>query len=253
MITKVCKVCNSEFQVKAHRRDTARYCSRKCQDDARRLSVIVGSQKWCNKGQHFVSLSDFSLNRSKRDGLASICKRCSSKCTRVSQAKNAEKRKAYTRLYYKQHAADGLAKRKLYLQRNPEKAKTYQRRSYYKDVQRTRELHNNYMREYKANNLDKLRKKQVKGRHARRARDINAAGNFTAEQWLAKCELHGWRCYLCRAELTPQTVQVEHRKPLSRGGSNWIANIAPACAFCNASKGTKTESEYRALQSNIYI
>jgi 5-methylcytosine-specific restriction endonuclease McrA len=45
----------------------------------------------------------------------------------------------------------------------------------------------------------------------------------------------------------PIVLSIEHRIPLSRGGSNWPANLAPACKTCNSSKGTKTEKEYREL------
>ena len=34
--------------------------------------------------------------------------------------------------------------------------------------------------------------------------------------------------------------------PLSRGGTNWIANMAWACLICNRYKGLKTASEFFA-------
>ena len=81
--------------------------------------------------------------------------------------------------------------------------------------------------------------------HLRRARARARGGIYTAAGWLAKCEFWGWRCYLCRAELTVETAVIEHRTPLSRGGANWLANLAPACAECNQRKYTKTEAEFR--------
>jgi 5-methylcytosine-specific restriction endonuclease McrA len=82
----------------------------------------------------------------------------------------------------------------------------------------------------------------------RRARQLANGGNYTAAGWLAKCEYWGWRCYLCGVGLTKESVQLEHRIPLSRGGSNWLANLAPACKSCNSRKHAKTEAEFRALQ-----
>lgn len=35
--------------------------------------------------------------------------------------------------------------------------------------------------------------------------------------------------------------------PLSRGGSNFIENIVPACGSCNSRKGTRTADEFIAL------
>lgn len=39
---------------------------------------------------------------------------------------------------------------------------------------------------------------------------------------------------------------LDHRQPLSRGGTNALDNIAIACEPCNRAKGDLTEGEYRA-------
>ena len=48
-----------------------------------------------------------------------------------------------------------------------------------------------------------------------------------------------------RGEVGP--LQVDHRVPLSRGGTNSIDNILPACRSCNGRKHAMTEAEFRAL------
>ncbi len=79
----------------------------------------------------------------------------------------------------------------------------------------------------------------------RQLRSRKAKGKFTFEQWQEKIKFWGGRCYLCLNSLTQKAMQIEHRIPISRGGTNWIANIAPACVRCNASKHNKTEKEFR--------
>ena len=79
----------------------------------------------------------------------------------------------------------------------------------------------------------------------RRAREINAIGFFTAEQFQLKLIYWDFKCYLCGTKLNDNNVHAEHRIPLFRGGTNWIANIAPACANCNLRKGIKTEQEFK--------
>jgi 5-methylcytosine-specific restriction endonuclease McrA len=37
---------------------------------------------------------------------------------------------------------------------------------------------------------------------------------------------------------------VDHKTPLSRGGSNWPSNIVCACAECNMKKNAKTAEEF---------
>jgi 5-methylcytosine-specific restriction endonuclease McrA len=75
-----------------------------------------------------------------------------------------------------------------------------------------------------------------------RARKRAAEGSFTATEWLALVELYGGRCAY-RGEEGP--LEVDHRIPLARGGSNRIENILPACRGCNAEKHDLTEEEFR--------
>lgn len=77
----------------------------------------------------------------------------------------------------------------------------------------------------------------------RRAFVSGAKGTFTTEQWECKVEYHGNKCIYCGSR---GPLEIEHRTPLSRGGTNWVSNLAPACRTCNASKGSLTESEFRS-------
>lgn len=86
-------------------------------------------------------------------------------------------------------------------------------------------------------------------KHKRRALEQKADGNFTLHKWRQKIKFYGNHCYLCGIDLKDKETHLEHRIPLSRGGTNWIANIAPACADCNLSKHTKTESEFREIMN----
>lgn len=94
-----------------------------------------------------------------------------------------------------------------------------------------------------------LRRRAIRQR--RIAREISASGSFTAEQFKLKCEYFGWHCYLCDVILTIESAIIEHRIPLSRGGSNWISNIAPACESCNLKKNNKTEAEFRKTMRGV--
>jgi 5-methylcytosine-specific restriction endonuclease McrA len=77
----------------------------------------------------------------------------------------------------------------------------------------------------------------------RRARLISAAGSFTTAEWLELVEQYGGRCAYCGSS---GPLVIEHRIPLSRGGSNDIGNILPACARCNDRKHRLTDEEFRA-------
>lgn len=53
-------------------------------------------------------------------------------------------------------------------------------------------------------------------------------------------------CAYCGDRLVP--LQVEHRRPLSRGGSNDRANLVGACVSCNMSKKTLLLHEWRGYR-----
>ena len=52
-------------------------------------------------------------------------------------------------------------------------------------------------------------------------------------------------CYLCLQPILFGKDHLEHKTPLSRGGTNEYCNLAIACQHCNLTKKTKTEEEYR--------
>lgn len=54
-----------------------------------------------------------------------------------------------------------------------------------------------------------------------------------------------YRCSYCKTKitrLTPPTV--DHKRSLSKGGTNNISNLTIACRSCNARKGTKTVEQF---------
>ncbi len=60
----------------------------------------------------------------------------------------------------------------------------------------------------------------------------------------------GYRCVYCGHQATLLTLwilEVDHKIPVSRGGSDALWNLQTTCASCNRDKGEKTDVEYRAL------
>src|ERR1035437_2924333 len=70
----------------------------------------------------------------------------------------------------------------------------------------------------------------------RRARVLGAEGSHTFGEWRALLEDSGYACSYCGC--TDKPLARDHVIPISRGGSNYISNIVPACKPCNSSKGT---------------
>lgn len=50
-------------------------------------------------------------------------------------------------------------------------------------------------------------------------------------------------CYYCGVVISPESLHLEHMKPISRGGGN-RRNLVMSCRRCNLEKGRKTHDEY---------
>ncbi|MCR4338944.1 MAG: HNH endonuclease [Gemmatimonadaceae bacterium] len=106
--------------------------------------------------------------------------------------------------------------------------------------------------EQRSHRVDELRawfaayRKANKGKrnvwhHRRRARQVGATGRHTHEEWLLVLRDLPM-CFWCGRRDAALTK--DHLFPLSRGGTDDINNIVPACRRCNSRKREKTPREY---------
>jgi hypothetical protein len=111
-----------------------------------------------------------------------------------------------------------------------------------------RDAHPGYAAAYHAANSAAIRKRHMATDRARyvadpapfyannrkrRARQFGAAGTHTTSDLQARWAMWGDRCWMCG----DQAKATDHVKALSRGGSNWPANLRPICQPCNSRKG----------------
>lgn len=107
---------------------------------------------------------------------------------------------------------------------------------------------------YRRNNRDKQAEYQTKWRVANKdrvakwrrnyhAKKQNAQGNHTAQDIQAILNNQQNKCAYCEADLT-NGHDVDHIRPISRGGRNDIINLVCACSACNRSKNDRTLSEW---------
>jgi 5-methylcytosine-specific restriction endonuclease McrA len=154
--------------------------------------------------------------------------------------KDPERQRAYARAW---------------LKRNPEKAREAMRRWRARNPELLRERRRTYRRAARLRDAAKLNAQramylavhpEVKRakEQAYRARKAAAAGSFCGAEWLALVARWDNVCAYC-GEAGP--LEADHRIPLSRGGTNYIDNVLPACRSCNGRKHKMTEEEFRAL------
>ena len=150
-----------------------------------------------------------------------------------------------------------LATNKAWYERNRERMREYDRRHRLANLEATRAKERarsraryaadpaavqSYLKEWRRRNPEKSHA-YVNAATIKRRR---AAGgqSFSAAEWLALLAHHGGACGYCGSKVL---IEIDHRTPLARGGSNLIENILPACRRCNRRKHLMTEDEFRAF------
>jgi 5-methylcytosine-specific restriction endonuclease McrA len=211
------------------------------------------STKTCRDCHLELPLTEYHANKGSKDKLEPRCRACVKVYRAEWYQKNKERLQAYSKSFYRDNADDVLAYQKRYAKKNSAKIK--ERGANYRANNRERLLLGK--KAYYQANKHKIKpyndayqaahpEHNRVSTYRRRAKLKAASGACSAAQINSKCEYHGWRCYLCGESVTPKTLHMDHRKPIARGGSNWPANLAPACVRCNLSKSRKTEKEYLA-------
>jgi 5-methylcytosine-specific restriction endonuclease McrA len=110
------------------------------------------------------------------------------------------------------------------------------------------EEYNAWYQNYRNKNRDKARaynreyNKQYRKVHGyfweeqRKARFKNVVGSYRPKEWLALKELYAFTCYMCVRMEPFIRLTVDHKIPISKGGTNYIDNIQPLCGPCNNKK-----------------
>ena len=167
-------------------------------------------------------LDDFSKNpHGMVDGHLHQCKRCILKRVQKWRKENPELVKNRRKELYWKYRDDAIKRAIEWGRKNKEKRKI----SKNKWRAKNRELTCHYAKE------SSYRKK-------------NAEGSHTLQEYKDKLKKFGGMCVYCNKR---KATTQDHIIPLSKGGNNYIENIAPACVSCNSSKHNKLLSEWKGL------
>lgn len=135
-----------------------------------------------------------------------------------------------------------------YYQKN--KSIIFKKNKEYKSKNKDR--YNEISRIWAKNNPQKRRlarkKWKAKNRHlvnhyekARQARLSGAEGGHSYKEWEELLKKHQGKCFYCA---TTEKITKDHVIPVSKGGSDNITNIVPACVSCNSKKNNKHLSDH---------
>jgi len=213
--------------------------------------------KQCTKCQETKSLDDFYREKRVSDGYQAQCKSCMREHKRLARQKNPNLDREYyqanrERLQLKRKIKysldeEGRAKereqQRLYYQKHREalkaKVRAYNKTNAAKISERNRlrrqdpdyvKVANERSRKYRANPANhKVLAHRTMQYYSRK---YEAKGFSTKAQLQARWDYYGGRCWIC----TDEAKEMDHVIPLSKGGTNWPANLKPICRSCNARK-----------------
>jgi 5-methylcytosine-specific restriction endonuclease McrA len=178
------------------------------------------------------------------------------------------------REFYYNHREDVLLQKKEARESNPDHYRQHDRDQYYKHHDHQMARHKKYrtenpdkrrlaMLDWRVRNPDKVKDYSAQyykehpetvkaNRDKRRARILNAQGEYTADDIKRLYEDQEGHCAYCGIGIFPdlyKDMHIDHVMPLSRGGSNAPDNLVLTCQPCNQSKSDKTVAEWRAVRS----
>lgn len=150
---------------------------------------------------------------------------------KIWNEKNRDKVRAYGK------APSAKAKKKAYTSRPDRKAKKAEYTVQYQQKPIVREKRNAQSRTYRKTPQGLDAAKVYNER--RRSRHMGAEGSHTREEWNKIRDATKGICSICKRDVGTMKMTIDHIKPLSKGGSNYISNIRAICRSCNSKLGPR--------------
>lgn len=216
-----CKVCRAEI-AKANRAAAGA---------KPQIKRKQGGLQQCSRCERWLPATDENFRkRSDSDRLTSWCLEClRAKGRRYMRERLANPEVVARRREYDRNRYPLIRERKLQQQRERESRP---------EVKIKRKL---YSKAYEQR-ADRKISRRVRSAVMRRKR-ANAPGSYTTTDVQLLLHTQKGLCWWC-GKPHGENYEVDHRIPLSRGGTNWPDNICIACFDCNRSKHNKLPHEW---------
>lgn len=215
-------------------------------------------------GERELPLEDFHLRKDSKDGRKSWCKKCVAAAYRADPSKQRARSKrwwdkngeGYKQARRRQYRDDAEYRAAVQIanarwgRANPEKTRANVVRWKAKNPEKWKEMtrrankrSRGRQRQWAMDNPDKIRAAQRRFRQTQGAKDYlraqrlirRAKGtqtNLNKVKLRQKWDYYGGKCWMCGEP----AKEMDHVKPISRGGSSLVANLRPACVDCNRRK-----------------
>ncbi|WP_192379537.1 HNH endonuclease signature motif containing protein [Rhodococcus rhodochrous] len=192
-------------------------------------------------------MTDFHRRSKSKDGRQNRCKPCAISTAKASVDRNRETVREYQKRYGQEKREQLAAYRSAYYRKNRTQLLARYKEKYRenRDVIRARtmayyennrERHAENARRWRAANPEREKLRYTRGNARRRAwKAANPHIPYTLEQLRQRLDYYGGLCWVCRSV----GVEVDHVKPVSKGGPEMLANLRPICPPCNKRKTNK--------------
>lgn len=176
------------------------------------------------------------------------------------------------RRYYHDHKVEIRAYRAANKEKRSKTFKVWYQKNHAQQIERSQKWHKTpegkaSVKKYQQSHRPELRKYTQHRRHAdplrfrayvqtRRAR-LTQAGGLTLQTIQQAYESNIRRfgvltCHLCERPIKFGQDSVDHKTPITRGGSNQLNNLDIAHRVCNSAKNNKTVAEYLMAKSGAF-
>jgi 5-methylcytosine-specific restriction endonuclease McrA len=178
-----------------------------------------------------ATADQFELNSANALGIGYKCRNCANE---------------YKKKWAREHPESRSQSRRKWTEKNPLYFSTH----YYSNWKSERLRRNIYYAKNKEKFVEKRKEYYRRNpeyyyiaRHKRRALKKKSTGSFTQSDIRLLFALQKRKCWYCQKSIE-DGYHMDHRIPLSRGGSNDISNIVLTCPHCNLSKNNKLPHEW---------
>lgn len=151
------------------------------------------------------------------------------------RGRNPDRVAASQKKYHEANKDKRVAQHKEWLSLNRERVRVLSRRSAHKHAEKNRLRKAEYKRQNRAKCAEHWRRRNAALKGAMHFGPIPVA------VLQARADVYGDCCAYCG---TPEWQHWDHVIPISREGMHIPANLRPACATCNCSKGAKKPQEW---------
>ena len=152
------------------------------------------------------------------------------------------------RLYNLKNAEQNRARSRKWQLENPEKRKEQTAR--YREKHREKRRADSLARYYKQmeENPEKVRERRREWKRTEKGRAYQRVANYRRRSLPMSNEVRDWwlsqRNAVCAYCWAAMATEIDHIIPISKGGTNDLDNLVPACRSCNASKNDRTLAEW---------